>query len=78
MTGLVSRGNAQGERDLIADALAGALIAGSHIALDNAPMPYLKVPKRGPWRQIMLTSAFNWALDATVYGMMAWRFWPRS
>jgi hypothetical protein len=77
LTGVVSAGSAQGERDLIADALAGAVIAGTHIVLDRAPLPYMKVPKRGPWRTIIVRSAYNWALDAAVYGALAARLWPR-
>jgi membrane-bound metal-dependent hydrolase YbcI (DUF457 family) len=78
LTGVVSAGSAQGERDLIADALAGAVISGSHIALDRAPLPYMKVPKRGPWREMVAKSAYNWTLDGVVYGAAAFRFWPRA
>lgn len=78
LTGAVSAGSAHGERDLIADALIGAAIVGSHIALDRAPLPYMKVPKRGPWRRIVTRSAFNWMVDAVVYGALASRLWPRS
>ena len=67
--GLVSAGNVEGERDLIADALAGAVLVGSHILLDAVPLPYLKRPKgtaRG--RNPIVRNAFNLALDAVVYG----------
>ena len=77
LTGVVSAGNVDGDRDVIADALAGVLIAGSHIVLDHAPVPYLKVPKRGPWRPILTRSAFNWTLDALVYGALALRLSSR-
>ena len=77
-SGLLSAGSAKGERDLVADALAGALIVGSHVVLDHAPLPYLDVPKRGPWRPIIAKSAFNWLLDAVVYGALAYRCWPRT
>ena len=78
VAGLVSAGSAEGERDLIADAMAGAMVVGSHIVLDRAPLPYLKVPKRGPWRTIALRSACNWMLDGVVYGFVAVRLWPRD
>jgi membrane-bound metal-dependent hydrolase YbcI (DUF457 family) len=78
LSGLISAGSAQRERDLVADALAGALIIGSHVVLDRAPLPYLDVPKRGPWRPVLVKSAFNWLLDGLVYGALAYRFWPRA
>ena len=77
LTGAVSVGDVDGDRDLVADALAGAVVASTHLVLDRAPLPYIKVPKRGPWREILVKSAFNWALDAVVYGALWARFQPR-
>ncbi len=67
-----------GDRDLVADALYGAALVGSHIVLDRAPLPYLKFEKDGPRREIILKSVFNWSLDAAVYGFIARRFWPAA
>jgi hypothetical protein len=69
--GVVSTGTVEGERDLPADALLGALLVGSHIVMDRVWMPYLDVPKRGPLRRILVRSAWNWAVDAIVYGFLA-------
>lgn len=66
--GLVSAGNVEGERDLIADAIAGAVLVGSHILLDAVPLPYLKRPKGRPGGNAVLRNVFNWTLDAVVYG----------
>ena len=69
VAGLISAGNVEGERDLIADALAGALLVGSHIVLDAVPLPYLKRPKDGGRAMNpVVRNLFNLALDAVVYG----------
>ena len=73
--GLVSAGSAEGERDLVADAVAGALLVGSHILLDAMPLPYLKIRKGTPTRKALWKSAFNWTLDALVYGFVASKLW---
>lgn len=73
--GLVSAGSAEGERDLIADALTGAVLVGSHILLDAIPLPYLKMRRQAPARELVLKSAFNWTLDAIVYGVVAAKLW---
>jgi membrane-bound metal-dependent hydrolase YbcI (DUF457 family) len=73
--GLVSAGSAEGERDLVADAIAGALLVGSHILLDAMPLPYLKIRKNTPLRAVLLKSVFNWTLDAVVYGFVASKLW---
>ena len=44
--GLVSTGNVDGERDLIADSIAGAAVIGSHIVLDR--LPYVPDARFGP------------------------------
>jgi membrane-bound metal-dependent hydrolase YbcI (DUF457 family) len=76
--GLVSAGAAEGERDLVADALAGSLLVSSHLVMDRAPLPYFDVKKSHSTREALRKSAWNWAVDALVYGALAWRFWPRS
>lgn len=76
--GLVSAGSAEGERDLIVDTLAGAVLVGSHIVLDAMPLPYLTIRKGAPAREAIRKSAFNWALDAVVYGAIAAWSWRSS
>ena len=73
--GLVSAGSAEGERDLVADAIAGAILVGSHILLDAMPLPYLKIRKGTLPRNALWKSAFNWTLDAVVYGFVASKLW---
>jgi membrane-bound metal-dependent hydrolase YbcI (DUF457 family) len=73
--GLIGAGSAEGERDLIADVFAGAVLVGSHILLDVMPLPYLKLRKGMPARQKIRRSAVNWTLDALVYGFVAARLW---
>lgn len=76
--GVVSAGSAEGDRDLIADSLAGALIVGSHVLLDKAPFPYLPVKKGMPRNVTVRNNTINWLLDAACYGYLAWKIWPRD
>jgi hypothetical protein len=76
--GLVSAGNAEGERDLVADAMTGAVIVASHIVLDKVPFPYLPTKERLPRGVRLANTAANWVLDAAVWGYVAWRIWPRE
>ncbi len=76
--GLVSAGSAEGERDLMVDTLAGAVLVGSHIVLDAMPLPYLKIQKGTPTREAIRKSAFNWILDAVIYGAIAAWSWRSS
>jgi membrane-bound metal-dependent hydrolase YbcI (DUF457 family) len=78
IAGVISAGSAEGERDLIADALAGALIVGSHAVIDRAPVPYMKVKKDSGIAMGMMATALNWAGDAALYGALAWLLWPRD
>ncbi len=82
VTGVVSAGSVEGERDLIADALVGAALVGSHVALDAMWFPYISpklLPKRGAHaKKVAGVSALNWLLDAVVYGAFAWCAWPRE
>ncbi len=73
MTGALSAGNIEGERDLVADALMGALIVGSHIPLDRAPIPEIRL---GP--KLLGLPLGNWLLDAALWGSLAWAIWPRN
>jgi hypothetical protein len=76
--GFVSTG-ADGERDVIADSMAGAALVVSHLVLDKMPLPYLKSREQGGTaREFILKSVYNWTLDAVVYGYLASRFWPRA
>ncbi|HET6615193.1 MAG TPA: metal-dependent hydrolase [Dehalococcoidia bacterium] len=76
--GLVSAGHAEGERDLIADSMTGALIVGSHVLLDKTWFPYLPTKKGMPRDVIARNSRVNWLLDAAFYGVLAWKLWPRE
>jgi hypothetical protein len=76
--GVVSAGSADGDRDLIADSLAGALIVGSHVLLDKLPFPYLPVRRGMSTGLKARNNAINWLLDAAVYGALAWQLWPRE
>lgn len=74
--GIVSAGSAEGERDLVADAMTGAVLVGSHLVLDKLPFPYLKIRKGSPLGTFLRRSAFNWALDAVVFGLIARALMP--
>jgi membrane-bound metal-dependent hydrolase YbcI (DUF457 family) len=76
--GIVSAGSADGDRDLIADSLAGALIVGSHVLLDKLPFPYLPVRRGMPAGLKVRNNTINWLADAAVYGVLAWQLWPRE
>jgi membrane-bound metal-dependent hydrolase YbcI (DUF457 family) len=76
--GLVSGGNAEGERDVVMDGLVGALIVGSHVVLDSLPFPYFDTKKEADAGKLRRNVALNWLLDAVVYGAIAYRFWPRA
>ena len=74
--GIVSAGTAEGERDLIADAMTGALLVGSHIVIDKLPIPYLPIKKGASLSTVLWKSAINWGLDAVLYGLVARAIWP--
>jgi hypothetical protein len=69
--GLISAGSAEGERDLVADAMTGALLVASHVVLDRVPFPYLSLRKGMPVREAAARAAFNWTLDGVVYAILA-------
>lgn len=71
--GIVTAGSADGERDLVTDALSGALIVGSHLMLDHLPLPYASVRPGMPRRTMITRTVRNWALDAAVFGALAYQ-----
>lgn len=71
--GLLGAGTVDGERDLVADALIGAAIVGSHVPLDAAPIPKVRL---GP--RLAGASAANWVIDAALWCGVAWAAWPRE
>jgi hypothetical protein len=76
--GIVSAGSAEGERDLVADALAGAVLVGSHVALDKIRFPYLSVKRGMPMGVKVRNTLYNLAFDTIFYGAIAWKLWPRD
>jgi membrane-bound metal-dependent hydrolase YbcI (DUF457 family) len=74
LAGILSAGNIDGERDLVADAVTGAAIVGSHLALDA--VPYVPDARLGP--VVIGLPLVNWAIDALQWGAVAWLLWPRE
>jgi len=61
----VLRTHKQGPRDVVADAMTGAALVGSHVLLDRVRLPYPPLTRRhGP-------SPGAYGLDALVYGTLA-------
>lgn len=73
VAGLVRAGDAHGERDLVLDALTGAAIVGSHVAMDALPIPAIRV---GP--KFLNMHIGHWILDSIAWSVLAWLFWPRA
>ncbi len=71
--GLLGPGGLDRERDIVRDALSGAVIIGSHIPLDRVPVPTLDF---GP--SVLGMSLGNWITDALIWGALAWSIWPRE
>lgn len=77
--GLVSAGNAEGERDLIVDACTGAAIVGSHLVLDFVTFaPYVRTKRGSSLSTRVRHEALNFAIDALIFAPIAWLIWPRS
>jgi hypothetical protein len=76
--GVLSAGSAEGERDLVADAFAGALLVGSHVVLDNMPFPYFATKRGTPPDVLRRNNILNLVLDAAFFGALAWKLWPRG
>lgn len=73
LAGLIAAESVDGERDLILDALAGAVIIGSHVPLDRVPIPTIS---RGP--SLLGMSLGNWIMDGAIWSALAWAIWPRD
>jgi hypothetical protein len=78
IAGIVSAESIEGERDLVMDAMTGALLVGSHIVLDKLPFPYLPANKAMPKRDVVRNETINWIIDGIVYGVIAWKLMPRE
>lgn len=77
--GIVRAGSAEGERDLIADALTGAAIMTSHVVLDTTKIPPYRISTHGtPWRRVVRNETLNLLMDVVVFGYLAWQLWPRE
>ena len=76
--GIVSAESIEGERDLVMDAMTGALLVASHLVLDKLPFPYLPTKKEMPNAVVARNEIINWLLDALVYGAVAWRLMPKD
>ena len=74
LSGIVAAETIEGERDLIMDALTGAVVVGSHLALD-AP-PYLPEIPIGP--RFFDVTIPNWILDTLLWAAVAYAIWPKD
>jgi membrane-bound metal-dependent hydrolase YbcI (DUF457 family) len=70
--GLLRAGNLGGERDVIADGMTGALLVGSHVVLDRAPVPYPDT------RNLLVRGVTSLVIDSLLYGAIAYALWPRE
>lgn len=73
LAGIIGAESVEGERDLLADALAGAAVVGSHVLVDKVPMPEIKL---GP--SIAGMTLANWIVDSVQWAAVAWLLWPRQ
>jgi membrane-bound metal-dependent hydrolase YbcI (DUF457 family) len=73
LAGILRAESIEGERDLLADAIVGAAIVGSHVALDAVPIPEIA---KGP--TFLDMSLANWLVDAVVWSGVAWAVWPKE
>ncbi len=73
VAGILRAESIEGERDLVADAIVGATIVGSHLALDAVPIPEIQL---GP--SFLDMSLANWIIDAVVWSGVAWAVWPKQ
>jgi hypothetical protein len=77
--GVLSAGGTEGERDVVADALTGAVIMTSHVLLDRTIIPpYFNTKPGTPFWKFVRNGMLNCAIDTAVYGYLAWRLWPRD
>lgn len=73
LAGVLRAESVDGERDLLADAMTGAAVVGSHVALDRVPIPEVRL---GP--SFLDMSLANWIIDAVVWSALAWAIWPKG
>ena len=73
LAGILRAESIEGERDLVADAIVGATIVGSHVALDAVPIPEIEI---GP--SFLDMTLANWIIDAVVWSGVAWAVWPKE
>jgi hypothetical protein len=77
--GLVSAGSAEGERDLVADALVGAAIMTSHVVLDTTKIPPYQISQRKTrLSRVVRNEIINLTMDVVVFGALTWLLWPRD
>lgn len=78
LTGIVSAGTAEGDRDVLMDAMVGAAICASHVVLDKVPFPHFPTRNDTAGRHLVRNTVFNWIIESAVYGALAWKLWPRE
>jgi len=79
--GLISVDVSGAKRRLFANALAGSIIAGSHLLLDGVSRPQFSARPSVPpllRKQAAGMSIASWLLDAVVCGTICWAIWPRT
>lgn len=72
--GLLSSHGAEGDRDLIAETLAGVAVVGSHLVLDKVPC----IPEIPFGPSVVKLPLINWVLDAIQWGAIAYLIWPKT
>jgi hypothetical protein len=68
------------KRNLLANALTGAMIAGSHLVLDGVSRPQLGARPSTPRplrKQVIGMSVASWLVDVVGCGTILWAIWPR-
>ena len=68
-------------RSLLADALAGAIVASSHLVLDGVSRPQLGAKPYTPRplrKQVAGMSIASWLVDVVGCGAIAWAIWPKA
>ena len=67
-------------RSLFADALTGAIVACSHLALDRLSRPQWRTKPYTPRplrKQVAGMSVASWLVDAIGCGIISWAIWPK-
>lgn len=73
LAGVLAAESVEGERDLVADTIAGAAIVGSHVVLDK--VPYFPDVNIGP--RLYGLPLINWFIDTATWAAVAWMISPR-